>query len=295
MTNHIDVEYYKNKYNLTEVPVFASLVFTDKYIKESEKIKFINKFLYKYLEDKEFRKNVQNYMLYFHNKKLYGVLASIDEVEPNKLGHELLGIQISDSPTIGYLLPIAQANIFVGQLANPKLPHISCICTNINFDLNIKEERLFDTGSSFSTIPFINDWDYINGMYLKPEEQDIFSRKINYDCTKLNQNILTITKVIYISGTGNMEMNEVIWKEPIFLSIDDLPPIRLKKMIVPVNKVRDLNILGIDMIFRHTVIISSNNYNVDIKFLPSEQIGNISLQEDINNISSKAISYFFGK
>ena len=101
---HTTVEFYKNKYNLTEVPVFASLVFTDKYIEESEKIKFINKFLYKYLEDKEFRKDVQNYTLYFYNKKLYGVLPSIDQVEPNKLGHELLGIEISDSPRIGYLL-----------------------------------------------------------------------------------------------------------------------------------------------------------------------------------------------
>ena len=66
-----------------EIPMFANMVFNDKYLNKSSINTFIKKFWNKYInpENIEFRKSVVGKYLFWFNKKFIGVIDNIDDCD----------------------------------------------------------------------------------------------------------------------------------------------------------------------------------------------------------------------
>jgi hypothetical protein len=67
---------YRNSFltNEDQIPIFADSIFVDPYIPAEEKTKFLNEFLYKYMTDRKFRKNVTGKYIVFLTIGIMGML-----------------------------------------------------------------------------------------------------------------------------------------------------------------------------------------------------------------------------
>lgn len=97
-----------------------------------------------------------------------------------------------------------------------------------------------------------------------------------------------MTDLDLMVGNGICTMTLVNWKNPIQLNIGNLPAIALKHMIVPKEENRNLNILGVDVLHIHTIIISSSDANVNYKILP----GNFQSSPNIIVVNTGTKSLF---
>lgn len=276
--SHTNYDHF-TRYSLEELPSFAVLIFKEKMIPDEEKFKFSNLFLEPYMTDQSFRDSVQELDIFFCYWKLWPNLgrdrreAKIPKEIP---GTRVLCFLVSDNPEKIYFLPIKnQVQINIDNYDCPKLAR-----TSINFYPNpetcFTEERLIDSGASYTTIPCINNWDYDTGVEYKNET--LGSGRYSFNCSSFNRNIESVKNLNVDTANGIIEYKKVTWENPLLLSIGELQPVQIKVMIVPVNKVENLNVIGFDVITKHTMIISSTDGKVDIKFFASERSENIGIE-----------------
>lgn len=115
----------------------------------------------------------------------------------------------------------------------------------------------------------MNHWNYQTQEY-KDETHGFGRYDFNY--SSLNSNIERKNPLEMDTAGGGTLFIKITWKEAIDISIGDLPAVKVKYMIVPVKYIEDLNVIGMDIICKHTLIMSSKNGNMDLKILPSELI-----------------------
>ena len=254
---HTNIKYFiKSK----KIPLFAQLIFKDENYADEEKFKFKEYFLNKYLKSPSFRKEVEGFYIFFFEHKLFAVYEKKEHIDPKIPGYKLMGYKISENYEKQSIMYTSQINISGGDLNKFNLAKVNCICSFPDINMSVSEKRLIDTGSTYTSIPFINEWDFSKQFYNSEFEHSY----------ALNTNILSLVKEVFDTANGDSDYIILTWRIPLLISVDTLHPVKIKEMIVPIKYLNNFTILGVDVIFRHTVIISSKNYFVDIKFLPSE-------------------------
>lgn len=252
------------------------------------------------MADRSFRNECQENYIYFLKWKLFGIGVTRQDLSiPDSYpGINILRVLITDNPVTEYLMPIFfQTGINIDSNIVPRLPRINfnINCSNLDSISNSKftEHRLLDTGSNYSTIPFLDKWNYETGISYRNES--IGSGRYSFNCSTLNNNIENVDILPLETGAGDALFKKLTWKDPLLCSIGDLFPIRVKYMIVPVKYTPNLNIIGFDIISKHIMILSSKGMEIDIKFFSSEHSD--SFEETFTNkfsSSIKSVSRHFG-
>jgi hypothetical protein len=259
--------------SLDDLPRFARCILTDKQITSKEKRKFVRKVLIPYFTDENMKREWSEKYLYFVDRKLYAIAdeyysRTIHDELPGIPGSKIVKMLISENPPKVYMLPVAQ---YTYNLTGTALVKVDTFFYYDGAQIRDSLLRLVDTGSTYSTIPFIECWNYETLSYNSVS----LSRKYAFNPENLNNNIDDVSDLELETGNGKCDYMQVLWREPLLFSIEDLPPVKVYKMIVKKEEPRrdDITkILGFDIISKHTMIISSRDMRVDIKFLPSEQI-----------------------
>lgn len=267
---------------LNELPDFAKYLFLDKKIPEEDKDLFQEDFLLKYMDDLYFRETTEGQYIYLIREEKRGIYhyygvgdeLIVDEKLQDIPGARILRIKVESKVTV---YPFYTLRYQTTNDANVGFAYSRCGIVSNNEHFSESYNRLIDTGASYSTIPFMDRWNYDLREY---SQENVSSSRYSLNVSELKNNIRT-QDIIPLSGLGNMLVLKIIWKIPILFSIDGLPPIRVSDMIVPLEKIDDFYILGIDILRRHTLIMSSTNMKTDIKILPSERINN-TLSEEMN-------------
>ena len=218
---------YVDKKYLIDLPLFAQQIFSNKGIEKKEKQKFYKDFLINYLEDDNFRQESQDLMVFFYFSMYVGVFHLQAIRQANGEGYAKNVFKVTDNPEIGSL-KILQITIPVSNGRNSyKLPK-----TEINFNINgnlYSETRLIDTGSNYSTIPYIEKWNYAekNPNYLESKNPNIEHLRTNVDFSEDAE----------IETAGDISnYKKIYWKNPLILSLQDLPEIDIEFSIVPNKK-----------------------------------------------------------
>jgi hypothetical protein len=69
-------------------------------------------------------------------------------------------------------------------------------------------------------------------------------------------------------GAPNPEkMTVVTWKRPILISIESWPPVMVNRSFVPNT---DDDFMGVDVLSKHTIILSSKNMEADLRIYAGE-------------------------
>lgn len=258
-----------------DIPVFAGLILRDHTIEDDEKFSFVNNFLIRYLTDQDFRNRMQGLWILFLKKKFVRI-QSVHEPDESVEGYENSFIEITDDYQYGYIMPLVQTSFSVmNNFSGMKKPKINL---KLHFGSDIhSERRLVDTGSQFTTLFYNQCWDYNSGMRYNSSE--IGNGRYQFNPSDLNSNIKDVDPLSVKCAGGISDYKIVTWKIPLKVSIDNLPPIDVNSMVVPVNFVEDLNIMGTDIIYRHTMLMTSLNKEVNFTFLQSEQYGELILAD----------------
>lgn len=111
----------------------------------------------------------------------------------------------------------------------------------------------------------MDKWDYNTSTYKNSAN---LRARCNFNYESINENINRLEEINFHTAGGMQKYELLTWKQPISVSINDLPQVKLKQMIVPNEENRQLKVIGIDLIYHHTIIISSSNGKMDFKILP---------------------------
>jgi len=260
LISKLGAEYYVPEEFLNSIPQFAKSIYKNKRIADVEKEKFWDDFLFRYMTDEEFKHETQGYKIVFIRKNYYGFCKDVSEID--EPGYDKYTFLIEENPREYYFLPIFQHDISVGNHSDNNLCKTE-LCIYFN-NKELRERRLVDTGASFTTIPFANRWNYqTNNSY-----HIMSSARYGLKSQDLNSNIYEICALNMNTALENSEFDMVIWRNPLMVSINNLPPVYLKQMLVP-KEGTNTNVIGTDVINYHTVIISSQGGIVNYKFLSS--------------------------
>lgn len=267
--NHTNYEHFI-KIEEEFLPKFAKRVFTERTIPDQAKFDFVNKFLIRYLEEQEFRNSVQELYAYFVDGRFWpnlGIDLEDTEIPEDIEGWKIITVLVTDNPEKFYLMNLGhQTDLSISSSTYPKLPKADIRIFPTN-DFYLQEKRLIDTGSNYTSIPGQENWDYEKNRYKNIE---IGSGRYSFNYSSFNKNIRRIDSILLETADGDTDFMLLTWKEPIFISIGNISPISVGKMIFPRKRIENLNILGFDVISKHNVTLSCSNGLVNMKFQPGE-------------------------
>lgn len=275
MNNEQNANYEKNLKHVPKeyrnyLPEFAKIIFMFD-LKNIDN--FINKFLLDYIDDDNLKKETEGLFVLFVKNVYKGIYSDEEVNEVNAPGHYKLIFEITEHHKDVYLL--MQVNVDVGSIYNSTSPNIY-----VNFIHNgekFEEHRLIDTGATYSTIPFIEDWNYVKNNY-----------NGNNKYTKyLSTNIEKIKPIPIKTANGNNLYNQITWKNKIKVSIGNLPSLELNNSLLPLTRVNDLYIIGQDILYYYNIHIMTVNNKITFTILPSE---NLSREEEQNNSLNKILT-----
>ena len=253
-----------------ELPSFLLSFYEWDFYSDEEKFKVTNSFVIKYLSDNNYRKSVQNHYIVIIDKKFFGIKTK--EELSDKFFNNLMPFlfEITDTPEDLYLMYSNQVTI--SDIGNNLVRTNVRISTDNRFTPFISERRLIDSGASYSTIPFIDSWDHSK---MKYKDENIgrydFNPSIFNNSTNSNYIFSQSSIRLKTGGDGTpTSYSLVTFKNPIEISIEDLPPIEISSFVVPRQQISDLNLIGVDILFRHITIISPSRYGLDMKIMPYE-------------------------
>ncbi len=286
---HLNYDYFID-IDADKLPRFVHMVFSEHMISDKEKFRFVDEFLLKYLNDDEFRKESQEldiFFVYFKFWNKLGMDRNDADIPRDTPGTRVLSFTVTDNPVIEYFLPIrGQVNVDI----HSSLPKIDTKIY-VRDDYNIHERRLLDTGASYTTIPGLDYWDYETGVQYK--DYSIGAGRNSFNFNELNDNIFSAKNIDLNCAEGGVIFKKIILIKPIFISIDGLPPVSIKEMIAPLKKTDDMNVIGFDMIKKHTIIISSYEGVPSFKVLASED--KYQSEETTFDSIKKSIKGIFGQ
>ena len=73
---HDDLSYFFTKEYIKKLPVFAKIFFLSRYIEDDFKFYFRNNFIYRYIDDEEYRNKMEGAYIFIVNHKFEGVYSS---------------------------------------------------------------------------------------------------------------------------------------------------------------------------------------------------------------------------
>ena len=272
-----------SRFKKEDLPSFARLTFSLKSISDKSKKEIVDKVLEPYMTNQEFRNSIQDYYLYFLDDEYIGIFKNNKDakIPSDYPGYKIMVILISDNPPISYFLNIYQETSKVDKGVNIRVEKRTYVD-----DTYISERSLVDTGASYSTIPGMEYWDFRKKQY---KFQSANESRYSFNYSILNLNIEKVEPLEIQTAVGNTKYFMVTWKEDLNTSIGELPPIKIKKMIVPIEYSGNLNIIGMDVLTKHTLILSSVDGNVDLKIFSSE-VNDLS-QKNFIKVAKKATNF----
>ena len=282
MTDYINL----SKYDKKDLPSFARQIFSLQGISNETKLEIVNKVLIPYMEDKEFHKSVQGKYIFLLEDKFSGVYIhrKLSRIPVDYPGYKILEVLISDNPPTVDFFSVYQETINVSNGLTIKVDR------KIHLDnFIISEKVLIDSGASLTTIPAMNHWNFKTKEY--KQISDGYGGRYEFNYSSLNSNIERKNTLEVCTAVGISSYTKITWKEPINISIGDLPTIKIKYMVVPEKYIENLDVIGMDVISKHTMILSSKGMNMDLKIFPSEHIdSSVNLIEKIGKNTNKVFS-----
>ena len=272
--NPTNFDYYTNLPK-KEIPSFIQALISDVNFAEDVKWFFVLKAMPKYLNDSDLRERANGKMLVFYKNVFLGIFLDhkYAPIPEGAYGSDIGGVEIMIEPG-GYLL-VHQVIVDIGSNLRPNLARteITCFCDETNY---IQELKLIDTGASYTTIPNPNKWNPI----IKKYNFTNMGRRTNH-LEILNDNIDEVTNLILETGNGTNIFQIVKWKIPLKISIGTLPSVNVRRMIAPIDESQQgVNVLGFDIISKHTIVISSRNNKVDMLITADSEY----LHDNVNGI-----------
>lgn len=261
---HTEIDYFVDEETKEKLPSFARALFRSKKLIDDEKFKFKELILNPYLSSNDFRREHEGAKIIFGKGKLLGVQYGEGFPEFEDIpGTQILVFVISEKPPDYFMFAVYQNTINIGKTGQRPRTDLNFFYEDIQFT---DKNRLIDTGASMTTIPFVDNWDYSKSEYKNVRN---LRGRYSFDFTILNKNILSIQDVEMETADGICLFNILTWKKPVDVSLADLPPVKIKKMVIPLEHNKNLKLVGVDVLYEHTIIVSSNETGeVDLKIFP---------------------------
>lgn len=261
-----NLDYYTNLPK-KEIPAFIQALISNVNFAEDVKWYFVLKAMPNYLSKPEVRERADGKMLVFYKNVFLGIFLDhkYAPIPEGACGSDIGGVEIMMDPA-GYLL-VHQVIIDIGSNLRPNLAktEITSFCNETEY---IQELKLIDTGASYTTIPNPNKWNCRTQKYNITN----MGRRTN-PLEILNDNIDEVVNLILETGNGTNNFQIVKWKVPLKISIGTLPQVNVRRMIAPNDETqKDVNVLGFDIISKHTIVISSRNNKVDMLITAGESL-----------------------
>lgn len=264
--SHSNIDYYTDL-SESEMPTFMSIILTNKKYSDNIKKQLVDKLMYKYMEDEELRNNLEGYRIIFLDNKFLGIYENVRSapIPENYPGWKIRCVPILKDRIAGYLM-VHQVIVNIGKDERPNLARVNTLIY-INEEDYIEDEKLIDTGASYTTIPFPEKWDVETGTYKIKN----FGRRPN-PLAILNNNIESVDDLKLKTSNGESTHSIVEWKIPLKLSVGGLQPVEIKHMTAPlINEQKQTNVLGFDVLSKHTLIMSSRDMCFNIQIMSSER------------------------
>lgn len=261
-----NLDYYTNL-SEEQIPSFIKILLSIEQYAEDVKWYFVLRAMPKYLNDPELREKADGKSLVFYKNVFLGIFleSKYAPIPEGACGSDITCIEIMMGPG-GYIL-VHQVVVDIGTNIRPNLAKtaITSFCNDTEY---IEEQKLIDTGASYTTIPKPNNWNSTIKRYNVPN----MGRRINH-LQILNDNIEDVYTQAFETGNGTNNFQVVKWKKPLKVSIGSLPQVNVRRMIAPSGESQcGINVLGFDMISKHTVVISSRNNRVDMLITAGERV-----------------------
>lgn len=261
-------EFYSDYDIDADVPVFIQGIYSDDRNTNTDKIKMTHEFILKYLTDEEYASSIRGLCVVYLDFSFFAIMGEKEAGILNlstykKRGNIMVLLEIEDDPEKKYLMYSNQVTI--SDTSPEKTARIDFII--YIGDEKIIEKRLCDTGASYTTIPYPHLWDYEKLKY----KEDQPGGRYDFDTSTLNSMIKS-TKNLKLSVASAVDKTvynylTVTFKEEIDVSIGSLKPVKISKMIVPKVEIKDLYIIGIDVLFKHVIIVSPGKFNIEMKIM----------------------------
>ena len=272
-----DVNKYIDDLNIKvdELPLFAYLIFQTPLFSDKDKMKIKNKFLIKYLNDESFQNEYENWHFVFINRIFNGLYDNVefenmDKDDAEKLDFtigkdEIMTVEINKNPIIYSLYNCGQVTVKCNGKDNT-YDEFRVACKLIDGENEFQDEYTVDSGAFKTVFPELKMWHYINCNY-------------NYKNLGMRPDLSTINDALIrkrLIATKNIghsqEFWEIFFNRDFYFSIGDLPKIKITSLIAPQYDINMSQLLGRDIICKHTMLLSSTNDKVDIKFFANESI-----------------------
>lgn len=276
-------EYRQKGVTDENLPDFAYVFFTNRFIKNTLKQEFLDNFLIKYLTDKKFKARHDGKYIVVLNNTEYVIVNSIedsDSLNNHQIGGKM-NIYIGDLPRVraGVSTIVKDKkegncvfktsngeNISVYKQQTYKL---KCALTHktvlehgsMAYNKNI--DCIYDTGCEISYLFLPELWDFENYK---------FKNNIRNGTTEYwNRNNFGRTSCVYIEGAnGNIfSVNLIYLKNPLYISVEGLNPVPVYYLLVPIEEPDEntefLFLIGLDIINQLSSTISMFNGKVQLR------------------------------
>lgn len=262
------------------VPLFMVGLFMTPFISTSEKDKFALEFCRKYLDDTEFKNNMDGKFLYFENNVINCIID--DPSDLPKYDHYVskLIIPIGKLPQHNRYGKISQnlphntviydpkdtKHTFRDKTITEKITivrptsfQIDCNINNTTIrETSFSKRKIIDTGCEISPIFDKCFWDFNNGRFINPILHPYEDKK----CLE-----------IFNTCNGPKSEYVIYLNKPLFIWLGNLIPIKIFSFSVPLDIKDSLNhLIGMDIISQYTLIFSNfdGEYKMKITELREE-------------------------
>lgn len=247
-------------YNEKDIPLFIKGIYSHPYYTEESKQSLFEILFRQYLTDSYFRYSVQEKKIYFVNNEYAGFLEPNELIRLRKLGNSVVGIILTDNPVI------LDEFFNMSETINAPINNQGYFkpFVDINFFLKSRnmENRLYDTGATTSTIPYLQYWNHQKQKY-NTNKHDLKSN-LEY----LNSNIQEINEIYVTTGSGQDQRILITWKNDLVVSIGELFPIKIKTMLAPVYEKSNISLIGMDIISMHETTFYTENNKLKLRIRP---------------------------
>lgn len=248
-------------YNVEELPKFAIKILNEKKIPEKNKIKFLRKFLEKYMEDVELRNELNQWYLLFRNNKYIGCFKNTEEIDETiSPGENAIWYQIGVSD----LFMCNEHSLRPMHVDSTKHKYgpfiVECSLKTKNKEVG-DSFGMIDTGVTITSLFPDKIWDYENSAFFDSIPGELYGSSLKEELKYLKSITKPIKDVELITGNGQCEKILLEFKDPIYVSIENLNPVPIYFFVVARKKPDYLLpiLIGLDIICQYELKIEQLN------------------------------------
>ena len=235
------------------IPLFMTLVLDNLYIPPKEKEFFLDGFGYRYIDDVEFRKKVDGYVLVFEKNKYVTYTNKENVHNVGNPENKKLTVKIGEIEMLGAYYSCTQLtqneNLYrlkIGEILNyPNNNHytVSVKMTHMNKLVKSKysnDNLYFDTGNQITTLPCPRYWNYELNEFDFPDYPDISSSSSKMDVSIEEQikdnelfeesnsieywkELFDSAELSYLGTVGSpTPILYIYFKSPLYISVNNL-------------------------------------------------------------------------